>query len=137
LRNIRLCAALTLVLAWPCLASDDTHTYAQVGTFTCGQVPPSNPLPGALYPIVWQCPMITFPQPFGGQPSVILSIYKVPELKSNSFGGYISLTPTNITQRGFSPLAASPNFALVAGSDVGVNWLATGPSVFHGDVVLN
>lgn len=108
-----------------CTFAQGNNTFTQVGTWSC-----TVPAAGHGSPLgSYACPAVTFPQTFGGTPSIVgtaCSTYQGP----GGGGGCGNLTLQGASPTGFTPLAiccGARGNTVYSGS-----WTAVGPLLFSG-----
>jgi hypothetical protein len=117
MRNIWISAlALASLLTAIPARGDDMMT--QVGSVDCK--PNGNS---------WTCPSVAFPQPFGGTPTVVVSIqaFNIPYSPHEGNNVSIAALANNITATGFQPGAWSQVPSFFAGCTV--SYVAVGPAL--------
>lgn len=131
LRSVAVICFTTVGLAL--IAKADDETFTQIGSFQCQYVPGNAP-----FAMVWKCPDVTFPKPFGASPNVIVSFSTFGWVN----GGYAlaDIKPSEITPLGFQPALVEQNLLLPTAipkvngppPTLTISWTAVGPLLLTG-----
>jgi hypothetical protein len=106
---------------WAEADHEDIDTVVQIGRWSCDW-------PGGITGGTsdGQCEAVKFERPFGAAPKIAVSLSAVPFPPSAMPGsgtGYISITASNITKDGFSPVLTA---GILPQSRVEGSWIAVG-----------